>query len=126
MSRTIKFRAWSVKGKRMYTAGFQVSPFNGVALSLRGEGTAEGWYRNDDLLLMQFTGLTDRHGKEVYEGDVVRKTSCGDYGKVGVVVYEKAGFQIGEGWDGLSLDAEIEVLGNLYEHPELVREASGR
>jgi len=91
--------------------------------------------------LMQFTGLHDMHGKEIWEGDVVRHfplieddDDIADETRwvVDEVIFLDATFRFqrcrqwkdGEhNWYSLeNLDAQyIEVLGNLYEHPELIR-----
>ena len=88
--------------------------------------------------LQQFTGLLDKNGKEIYEGDVVngwRKGSNSDMGYTGVIQWqqEQAGWIIkcgkyvmeilslamsGDG-ETTKLDS-FEVIGNIYENPELL------
>lgn len=77
-----------------------------------------------EIELLQFTGLTDKNGREVYEGDII-KTS---FGWPCVVEYKSASFM----WAGLHLgydeeepyeetdSAWGEVIGNLYENPEML------
>ena len=73
--------------------------------------------------LMQYTGLNDQNGIEIYEGDIVKKSS----GAVGQVVYLKvtAGFKLynaGQVFDLFEADARyLEVIGNIYENPELLK-----
>lgn len=81
------------------------------------------------LHLMQFTGLTDAKGRQIYEGDVVRcrayqreQTVLGEYEPEQVVVEYRDGyfypFGYNAGWrSGVH---EIEVIGNIYENPELI------
>lgn len=78
--------------------------------------------------LMQYTGLRDRHGKEIYEGDVVRASIyCDEDAQVLEVKYRGTGFVI----DYRDSEADyfmlsdfpgtVEVLGNIYENPELLK-----
>ena len=82
-----------------------------------------------DPVLMQYTGVKDKNGKEIYEGDIVE---IEEYG-TGKVVFDEGMFQyhplIGK-WEiepGISClaiypvtTAQVEVLGNIYENPELL------
>ena len=76
----------------------------------------------------QYTGLQDKNGKEIYEGDIVRRTcdliGAEHDGLTGIVIYECAMFMLEsfDGKDGRGLwddVQELEVLGNIYEFPEL-------
>lgn len=75
-----------------------------------------------DLKIMQYTGLKDKNGKEIYEGDIL---SDGNDEKPYKVVFENGSFRAEA--DGYSLDLEdyddiCEVVGNIYENPELIEE----
>ena len=82
--------------------------------------------RGDLDNLMQFTGLLDKNGKEIYEGDVVRcrDTYCEVQEFTGVVDFADASFRIRDDafthyrWQ----DYEVEVIGNIYENPELLEQ----
>jgi uncharacterized phage protein (TIGR01671 family) len=86
------------------------------------------------MILMQYTGLKDKNGREIYEGDVVRKDSADpDFVMIAEVYWEPdcAGWavQYGDnrpnytrGWQSEAERAHWEVTGNIYENPELIKE----
>jgi len=133
MSRIIKFRAWEPYNNRMVNEPYRFEPT--PQFILEHPETAdwekmpfrhyETWQDIDDgvarpCYVMQFTGLLDKNGNEIFEGDVVRWIR-----KTGVVEYRGHGFWIDKesfGWEGESLWnwEQIEVVGNIYEHPELL------
>lgn len=68
----------------------------------------------------QYTGLKDRHGKEIYEGDVVQHV----IGWVGKVHYREGTFEIEarhKSWPiNYTRSGKIEIAGNIYDNPELL------
>jgi len=117
-----KYRAWDTVQNQMFNTGFHISPHNGVALSLKYIGKdSEGWYRNDDLILMQSTGLHDKNGVEIFEGDIVY------FDKVNwkVIWMDYQWFYLSpkdqrEEFPGFS---HVKVIGNIHENPELMEAA---
>lgn len=72
----------------------------------------------------QYTGLKDKNGKEIYEGDIFH---CGDTNILYIVVWNDNGFQgkqvKSSSYCGLEYwKNKIEVIGNIYENPELLEE----
>lgn len=126
MNRVIKFRAWDKEEKKMY---FDVqNNYDNIR-----EQTC---FQDNNLELMQFTGLKDKNGKEIYEGDIIKaKHDVGDY-DIGSVVYGRKGAfcidlpKVATGIKspllnyihGIMFDeSDIEVIGNIYENPELLK-----
>lgn len=87
------------------------------------------WYRVDKETIGQYTELKDKNRKEIYEGDIVKaimpKSEDEDYNFIGTVVYSNTYYAIilknNDEWDLGYLD-EIEVIGNIYDNPKLLKE----
>lgn len=123
MSRVIKFRAWFPAecfqdGKPRMFNHIAISP-DGKVMHLEG-----GWdYMGDDdkAIPLQFTGRIDREGKEIYDGDIVSDGYHEKYGRY-VVAWDNKSC----GWNFVSVDgAELKVIGNIYESPELLEPNKG-
>jgi len=121
--REIKFRAWNRKEKKMYySSGFETCADALIFYIPLKE--IKHWDKSD-FVLMQYTGLKDKNGKEIYEGDIVR-----DSNEIGIVEWDKdvVAFQIRTGeeeWIVLSqayTGKEVEVIGNVFQSPELLKQ----
>lgn len=129
--RIIKFRAWDKRKKKMI---FGPTDDNVSSAWVFTMAEAGGAY-DDVLVLMQSTGLLDRDGKEIYEGDIVQgKTDFGDVLIRGVVLFEQKTciWKVREITDRLVPDFEYlyevlrpfhesEVIGNIWENPDLIK-----
>ena len=114
--REIKFRAWDVRERKMYFG--DMGKYNSIAPFCNAP---------DKYMLMQYTGLKDKNGKEIYEGDIVKHKedlSCAtvvwdeDYTGFTPFIYGldgEYGEDAGPEW--------YEVIGDIYENPELLKEA---
>ena len=123
-----EFRAWTEEGKAMY---YGVYPFRDDALLLSYDGFAFDEVPASDFILMQSTGLLDKNGNKIFEGDVVKYKAGGDT-FTEEVAYNKnlAGFGVkdakanvvftfGEIAEDISL-ISLEVVGNIYNNPGLL------
>lgn len=120
MKREIKFRAWDKENEKM----MKVSSLHleNKEISVKENGTFR-LFRMQDL--MQYTGLKDKNGKEIYEGDIVVLNNI-ENDNMCIVRYEHSSYRL-EGWslrEDLS-NAEagfLEVIGNIYENKNLLEE----
>lgn len=110
--RPIKFRVWSKSHECM--------------LPILKEDIF-GVLENNDHIVMQFTGLLDKNGKEIWEGDIVRFVADDIVFKVGEVIFKDGMFLACHGQtipeNHLFTDLQTykcEVLGNIFEHPNLL------
>jgi uncharacterized phage protein (TIGR01671 family) len=118
--REIKFRAWSKE--------FGMSPATTVVNMLQVVARKDSHDYPDELMtLMQYTGLKDKNGVEIYEGDVVRRElRLGQ--ELNEVAWTFGGFYLRNITNDaasvsfhLIKEAELEVIGNIYEKPELLQ-----
>ena len=114
MSREIKFRAWDKKRSIMDFGYFTPSDFWGDGQM--HESPIKD-FEPEDFVWMQYTGLKDKNGKEIYEGDVI-EDSIGNT----VVIFKDGAFRIDIAFYPTLGDYNYScsVLGNIYENPELL------
>ena len=130
--REIKFRAWvkedynneiANNSKGMYTGFSFENVYSGRDEANtdceNGKFLSEPKWEN--LILMQFTGLKDKNGKEIYEGDIVKMVHGG---KIFQIKYMGAGFMYKNENDleypNHNNAGNSEVIGNIYENSELL------
>ena len=119
--REIKFRAWQDEEKIM----FEPEHINCYQMARHSK-----WPERQFRDLMQYTGLKDKNGKEIYEGDIIRiVNNKKTHTKVLIEVVswnnEQSGFwpfttRIKSLFDNLNKNS-CEVVGNIHENPELIK-----
>ena len=116
--RGIKFRSWHPTSKLM-SIGFVLgyNYFGKVVDDTEGHPAileAQDIARNE-LKIMQYTGLTDKNGKEIYEGDILSYS--------GEVAYEHAAYWgANTSWlHDIVFEIDEEIIGNIFENPELLK-----
>ena len=118
--REIKFRAWDTKEKRMIEQGLFIE-CNGLVFHDEGDMgyLLKEIAKKDRYILLQFIGLKDKNGKEIYEGDIL---SCEPYlwskMKEYIIVEIKKGFGVNFEW---YYNYKWEVIGNKFENPKLLK-----
>lgn len=150
MSREIKFRAWNDAAKVMYESNIPglLIHFDGELNGLDANGMLEGTDNTRQHQLMQYTGLKDKHGTEIFEGDIIYweiDNGVGIESYTAIVKWSEN--LVEEGWsqtykwlvgytgnyyrgsyDELSTPAayndELQVIGNIYEHKHLLEETA--
>lgn len=135
MNRTIKFRGKSIYSEDwLYGSLVKIEkdryavipPLNNIEI-----GKSIGMYEVYPETVGQFTGLFDKNGKEIYEGDILHTITFGfepeEY--TAIILYDNCRFQLSNGRnlfyfgqsDLTKMDDTI-VIGNIYDNPELIKE----
>ena len=126
MNREIKFRAWHKDLKKMFKIGqitlekgiwnFEPNDRDFIGISIPSQPS---------FVLMQYTGLHDKNGKEIYEGDILKVYYKG-MSEVGYVEYDndyceyKIIINTDKDYFSLWKSIDLEKIGNIYDNPELL------
>lgn len=147
MKREIKFRAWHKEEKKLCQidvltthGAFLIGVNNGPDELINGSkmiiiSPKNGRFcMNEDIELMQFTGLHDKNGKEIYEGDILKLQYPINYGFAGIhdeEIIVTISFEDGCYWfSGCGYTdcnwhfySNYEVIGNIFENEELIQKS---
>lgn len=115
MTRTIKFRVWDSIAHQMYDA------FDLKEMMMNTDLTPMA----EHYIYLQFTGLFDKNGKEIYEGDVVSINRNHNYFPQ-VTEFDKPFNVEVKYWDVMFtplciVGGDCEIIGNIWENPELIK-----
>ncbi len=132
MKREIKFKIWDMKRKRFVNSHIP-DPESNYGLRADGKLVQFGvthtyqpffeWEEHpEEVELLQYTGLKDKNGKEIYESDILNRN-----GFRYKIIYGIAGFMFRgievrhSGYFYSKESTEFEIIGNIYENPELIK-----
>ena len=124
--RPIRFRIWHVRLKLLllvtgieFDVG-EISSINFLDPATKKFATEDIFirYYKPTVYLMQFTGLRDKRGEEIFEGDIVEWK-----GEMGQIMFSVGRFVFANsaGWkDNLLVNDQLEIIGNIWENEELL------
>ncbi len=128
--RDIKFRIWDgAKNEWLASSNKDALPYYGFALvgEVMTVQSPPVWSLDEGNVIEQYTGLKDKNGTEIYEGDIIKVEGDAEIYRVEWIY---SGFGLEPRYNSplypilgnVKLRKKIEVIGNVHENPELVEE----
>ena len=129
----LKYRAWYVLAEEMINEILMISFVRKEIIGKFSDGSTsvplkfEDKRNGEDVILMQSTGLKDKNGKEIFEGDIVKmaKDVYSDPTYYEVIRHRGGAYRLESNQHGCELwlrHTNCEVIGNIYENPELLED----
>lgn len=139
MSRILKFRAWDKEKSKMILTDEAQYTITGAEFKDTKAGNLQWFFGHcavHKVDIMQFTGLLDKHGTEIYEGDIVEYKNIEESG-IAVVrpidetpnlcfFWVNQNIKDPSGYSSVyyfGCASELEIIGNIHENPELAEDA---
>jgi hypothetical protein len=107
--RDIKFRAWEAVNRQMNYDPRFIAWESAAGMPLYAINSAN---KEPDVVLMEYTGLQDKNGRDIYEGDILKGSNGG------LVKCEDA---LRVFYSSADVARQLEVVGNVYENPDLLK-----
>lgn len=123
-----RYRAWDTTNKEMFKDTFSITESGQVVVVEQEDVMCPPDYVFvDNLVIMQSTGLKDKNGKEIFEGDIVKmsKDVYSEPTYYEVVRHRGGAYRLESKQHGCELwlrHTDCEVVGNVYENPELLED----
>jgi uncharacterized phage protein (TIGR01671 family) len=126
-----KFKAWNKKTNKMIDL-YKLTP-----LALDSRLNQDGVFIpfDEDFQILQFTGLSDKNGRDIFEGDIIDNGKKHTPSK-GAVVYSQASFRVccideesgiyNMLLTGQMCSGKVEIIGNIYENKSLLEKTNGQ
>ena len=130
---TVRYRAWDVLAEKMIDEILMISFVRKEIIGKFSDGSTsvplkfEDERNGEDVILMQTTGLKDKNGKEIFEGDIVKmsKDVYSDPTYYEVVRHYGGAYRLESKQHGCELwlrHTDCKVVGNIYENPDLLED----
>lgn len=114
--REIKFRAWDKQESQWHS-----NVYIHIDGRVNSQEVGPNFKTAENFSICQYTGLKDKNGVEIYEGGIVKHPHFDNPLEIRWVGSGLVCYQDDSNWVLLDVDGEVEVIGNIFENPELIR-----